>query len=47
VTVLGATPVIETTCSQVSSTVGEVAVANLPVNGRNFIDFALLTRRHP
>ena len=43
VTVSGASPVIETTRSQVSSTVGEVAVANLPVNGRNFIDFALLT----
>jgi outer membrane receptor protein involved in Fe transport len=43
VTVSGAAPVIETTRSQVSSTVGEVAVANLPVNGRNFIDFVLLT----
>ena len=26
-----------------SSTISEVSVANLPVNGRNFIDFALLT----
>ena len=43
VTVSGAAPVIETTRSQVSSTVGEMAVANLPVNGRNFIDFVLLT----
>lgn len=42
-TVSGATPVIETSRSQVSSTVDEAAVANLPVNGRNFIDFALLT----
>jgi outer membrane receptor protein involved in Fe transport len=37
------TPIIETGRSQVSSTVGEQAVQNLPVNGRNFIDFALLT----
>jgi outer membrane receptor protein involved in Fe transport len=43
INVSGATPVIETSRSQVSSTVNEVAVANLPVNGRNFIDFALLT----
>ena len=37
------TPILETTRSQMSSTVNEIAVANLPVNGRNFIDFALLT----
>ncbi|HEX5215851.1 MAG TPA: carboxypeptidase regulatory-like domain-containing protein [Vicinamibacterales bacterium] len=43
VTVAGSTPVVETSRTQVSSTVGEVAVQNLPVNGRNFIDFALLT----
>ncbi|MGH9312324.1 MAG: TonB-dependent receptor [Vicinamibacterales bacterium] len=43
VTVSGASPVIETSRSQVSSTVNATAVANLPVNGRNFIDFALLT----
>ena len=43
VTVSGSTPVIETSRSQVSSTVGETSVQNLPVNGRNFIDFALLT----
>jgi hypothetical protein len=43
VTVTAATPVIETTRSQVSSTVNETSIANLPVNGRNFIDFALLT----
>ncbi len=34
---------IETTRTQVSSTINETAVQNLPVNGRNFIDFALLT----
>ncbi|HYT68333.1 MAG TPA: carboxypeptidase regulatory-like domain-containing protein [Vicinamibacterales bacterium] len=43
VTVSGSSPVIETTRSQVSSTVSETSIANLPVNGRNFIDFALLT----
>jgi hypothetical protein len=37
------TPSVETTRSQMSSTVSEISVANLPVNGRNFIDFALLT----
>ena len=35
--------VIETSRSQVSSTITETSVQNLPVNGRNFIDFALLT----
>ena len=37
------TPAVETTRSQISATIGDVAIANLPVNGRNFIDFALLT----
>jgi hypothetical protein len=36
-------PLIETTRTQISSTVDDRAVANLPVNGRNFIDFVLLT----
>lgn len=35
--------VVEVTRTQVSSTVDDRAVANLPVNGRNFIDFVLLT----
>ncbi len=43
VNVSGGTPVIETTRTQVSSTITETAVQSLPVNGRNFIDFALLT----
>lgn len=43
VTVSGEAPLIETTRSQVSSVVGERFVANLPVNGRNFIDFVLTT----
>ena len=43
VNVPGGTPVIESGRSQVSSTITEASVQNLPVNGRNFIDFALLT----
>lgn len=43
VTVTAESPVIETSRTQVSATVNEVAVANLPVNGRNFIEFVLLT----
>ena len=37
------TALVESARSQVSSTVSETSIANLPVNGRNFIDFALLT----
>ncbi len=36
-------PVIETTRSSQSSTVNARAIENLPVNGRNFIDFVLTT----
>jgi hypothetical protein len=43
VTVTGETPLLETTRSQVSSTVNNTSVENLPTNGRNFINFALLT----
>lgn len=43
ITVSGRPPTLETTRSQVSSVVDSTAVANLPVNGRNFIDFVLLT----
>ncbi len=43
VTVTGTVPVLETTRSQVASTVNAAAIASLPVNGRNFIDFVLLT----
>jgi hypothetical protein len=43
VTISGVTPAVETTRAQISSTISEVSIANLPVNGRNFIDFALLT----
>jgi outer membrane receptor protein involved in Fe transport len=43
VTVTASAPVIETSRSQVSSVVNEKAIQNLPVNGRNFIDFVLTT----
>lgn len=43
VTVTGEPPILETTRSQVSSTVNERAIEDLPTNGRNFINFALLT----
>src|SRR6266851_3120054 len=43
VTVTGETPLVETTRSQVSSAVNDVAIENLPTNGRNFINFVLLT----
>ncbi len=36
-------PVVETERTQVSSTIDNRAFANLPTNGRNFIDFVLLT----
>lgn len=43
VSVVADAPVVETTRSSAASTVTAQAVANLPVNGRNFIDFTLLT----
>jgi hypothetical protein len=43
VTVTSEVPVVETTRTQVSSNVNERAIRELPVNGRNFIDFVLLT----
>jgi hypothetical protein len=43
ITVTEQAPVVETTRSSVSNTVNEVSIADLPVNGRNFIDFVLLT----
>jgi Carboxypeptidase regulatory-like domain/TonB dependent receptor len=42
-TVTAAAPLIETDRTQVSSVVNETAIENLPVNGRNFIDFVLTT----
>ncbi len=43
ITVTAEAPLLEATRTQQSSSVGERAVANLPVNGRNFIDFVLTT----
>lgn len=43
VTVTGETPLVETTRSQVSTAVDDISIENLPTNGRNFINFALLT----
>ena len=42
-TVTADAPVLEVARTHQASTVGARAVANLPVNGRNFIDFALTT----
>ncbi len=42
VVVSGQTPLVETTRSQVSSTVDERMIGSLPVNGRNYQDFVLL-----
>ncbi len=36
-------PVVETTRTSVATTVNQRAVENLPVNGRNYLDFATLT----
>jgi hypothetical protein len=41
--VIGAAPALDTSRSAVSATVEGTAVHYLPVNGRNFIDFVLLT----
>ena len=43
ITVSAETPILERSRSHVSATIDEAAVQNLPVNGRNFLDFALLT----
>ncbi|HET9741309.1 MAG TPA: TonB-dependent receptor [Terriglobales bacterium] len=43
VNVTSEAPVVETTRSSVSDTVGDRQIQNLPTNGRNFLDFTLLT----
>src|SRR5262249_4066264 len=43
ISVSAAAPVIETTRSQTSTLMDERAVSDLPINGRNFLDFTLLT----
>jgi outer membrane receptor protein involved in Fe transport len=42
VTVTAEAPVLETSRSQVAGTISQNEVANLPFNGRNFLDLALL-----
>ena len=42
VTVTGAATVLESARSQIAGTVSQAEVANLPLNGRNFLDIALL-----
>jgi outer membrane receptor protein involved in Fe transport len=43
VTVTSEAPVVETTRTSVSTTINQRAIENLPINGRNFQDFATLT----
>ena len=43
VTVNAAPPLVDTAQSALSSVVGEKAIESLPLNGRNFTDFVLLT----
>ena len=43
VTVSSELPVVETTRSQASTLVGEKLIRDLPINGRNFLDFTVLT----
>ncbi|HEX2344830.1 MAG TPA: TonB-dependent receptor [Vicinamibacterales bacterium] len=42
VSVLGGSPVVETTRSEQSALIDEKSVEDLPINGRNFIDFVKL-----
>jgi outer membrane receptor protein involved in Fe transport len=42
VTVIGDSPILETARSQIAGTVPQAEVQNLPMNGRNFLDLALL-----
>lgn len=43
VTVTSEAPVVETNLSSISTTINSRAIENLPVNGRNYLDFATLT----
>lgn len=43
VEISSAAPIVETTRASVSAAVNSAAVSNLPVNGRNFLDFVTLT----
>jgi outer membrane receptor protein involved in Fe transport len=43
ITVTEEAPIVETSRSQTSTTIDTRSVSELPINGRNFLDFALLT----
>ena len=43
VDVSGAAPIVDRSRSSVSALIDETSIRNLPVNGRNFLDFVLLT----
>ncbi|MBI1766426.1 MAG: TonB-dependent receptor [Acidobacteria bacterium] len=43
ITIIEQAPVVETTRTNVASSVGAKQVSSLPVNGRNFLDFVTLT----
>src|SRR5258708_11457303 len=43
VDVSGDAPVVETTRTQTSTVVSQRAISDLPIHGRNFLDFAVLT----
>lgn len=43
VEVSGEAPIVETERSAQSATITQTPIANLPINGRNFLDFTLLT----
>jgi uncharacterized membrane protein len=43
VTVWGDTPIVETSRTSVSTTIDQRSIENLPINGRNYQDFATLT----
>ena len=43
ITVSGEVPLVETTRSQTSTNVNDKSVSDLPINGRNFLNFTLLT----
>jgi hypothetical protein len=42
-TISSEAPIVETARTSVSTTINERAIQNLPVNGRNYLDFATLT----
>jgi hypothetical protein len=42
VTVTGDTTILEAARSQIAATVPQTEIQNLPLNGRNFLDLALL-----